>query len=350
MTSKHDLLPFMNLNHLRTLTDDTGILQHSVYHIPQRSHGYCTDDNARALIAVLLARRYRPAAYLDLLSGRYLSFLEHAFNRKTGRFRNFMSFDRRWLEECGSEDSHGRAVWALGAAAGCTSLPGLAPLASHLFIEAIPGLLDLESPRAWAFGLNGLCLYLRRRDADPLVRESLESLAGRLLCMFRRNGTEAWPWLEDCLTYSNGKIPQALISTGRLLRDRELLDCGLQSLRWLMTLQMDSEGHFTPVGNKGWCSRGGARARFDQQPVEAQVMTDACLSAFEATGDSDWAHYARCAFDWFLGRNDLGLPLYDESTGGCRDGLEPDRVNQNEGAEATLSWLIALLRMLSLPG
>lgn len=349
MTSKHERLPFMNLNHLRTLTDDTGILQHSVYHIPQRSHGYCTDDNARALIAVLLARRYRPAAYLDLLSARYLSFLEHAFNRKTGRFRNFMSFDRRWLEESGSEDSHGRAVWALGAAAACTSPPGLAPLASHLFIQAIPGLLALASPRAWAFGISGLCLYSRCAPGEVRVRNALEDLAGRLLRRFRNNGAAEWPWLEDCLTYSNGKIPQALIMAGVRLEDRELLESGLQSLGWLAAFQTDLEGHFTPIGNRGWCTRGGPRARYDQQPVEAQVMTDACLTAYEATGDPDWAGRARCAFEWFLGRNDLGLPLYDESTGGCRDGLEPDRVNQNEGAEATLSWLIALIRMLSLP-
>lgn len=345
---KADGFPFLNLIHLRFLTDDTGILQHARFNVPQREHGYCTDDNARALIVSVLAQRLRPAAYLDILAVRYLSFLEHAFNEKSGRFRNFMTFDRRWLENQGSEDSHGRAVWALGLTAARTTSPALIDPVSYLFERAVPALLGFTALRAFAFGTIGLCFYLERFRESGEARGILEALARRLLDSFKTHASPDWPWPEELLTYSNAKIPQALILAGGLLGDTDLLETGLRSLAWLVELQIREAGHFVPIGNKGWCRRNGERARFDQQPVEAQAMTDACLTAYEATGESFWLDKAHLSFEWFLGRNDLASALYNASTGGCCDGLSADCVNQNQGAESTLSWLMSLCLMLSL--
>lgn len=341
-------LPFLNLNHLRFLTDDTGILQHALFHIPQRQYGYCTDDNARALIVSVLAGRLRPAAYLDALAVRYLSFLEHAFNEKSGRFRNFMSFDRRWLEYQGSEDCHGRAVWALGLTAARTSSPALIDPACRFLERALPALPDFTALRALAFGIIGLCWYVKSCDQSGKSRGILELLANRLLDSFRTNSCPQWPWPEDFLTYSNAKLPQALIMAGRLLENTEMLNTGLRSLAWLAELQKCEAEHFVPIGNRGWCRRNGVRARFDQQPLEAQAMTDACLAAFEATAESFWLDNAYLSFEWFLGRNDLACALYNASTGGCCDGLGSDGVNRNQGAESTLSWLLSLCLMLSL--
>ncbi len=324
--------PVLKLDHLRLLTDDTGILQHAMYNIPRRNDGYCTDDNARALIASILARRFCPDPTLYVLAGRYLSFLEHAFINNSGRFKNFMTFDRRWIEEeGGSEDSHGRAVWALGFASSLPPSSGLSEMAGDLFRRAVPALLNFTSPRSWAFGINGLCAFLDRFQYHTQIKKALAVLAGKLFRAFEENASDDWPWIDDRLTYSNGKIPQALMTAGRILQRPELTAAGLTSLRWLIELQKDQSGHFVPIGNKGWCLRYGERARFDQQPVEAQAMTDACITAFEMIGDPCWIDHARCSFEWFLGRNDLGLPLYNDVTGGCRDGLQPRGVNQNPG-------------------
>jgi hypothetical protein len=349
MISYDQLTSLINLRHLRHMTDDTGILQHARFHIPQRKHGYCTDDNARALIVSILAQDFYSSMDFSDLSVKYLSFLEHAFDKNTGRFRNFMEFDRRWIEETGSEDSHGRAVWALGMTASCSSSPGIRNLASNLFREAIPVLLDFTFPRSWAFGINGVYHYLKRAEDDSFAEHILKELSERLLLLYLNNASENWFWVDDCLTYSNAKIPQALILSGNLLHRPEMIKLGLQSLEWLMQMQTSEKGHFIPIGNKGWCSRGEKqRACFDQQPVEAQAMTDACLTAFEITHDLVWMKKGVCSLEWFLGVNDLGKPLIDTITGGCRDGLQADGLNQNQGAESTLSWLISLFRMLSL--
>jgi glycosyltransferase involved in cell wall biosynthesis len=335
-------LPAPKLDHLRTLTGPAGMFQHAIHTVPNYSEGYTTDDNARALVlSVLLERRGLDWPF----AARYLGFLHHAFNRETCRFRNWMGFDHRWLDEVGSEDCHGRAIWALGVVLGSSSREGLRGAAGPLMEAALPAVEKFTSPRAWAYTLLGLNEYLRRFPGDRAAQALREDLAGRLLRLYEIVKGPDWLWFEDILAYCNARLSQALIVTGRSLNRRDWLEAGLESLDWLARVQTAEAGHLVPVGSNGFWRRGQERARFDQQPVEAHTMVSACLDAWRATGDERWRTEARRAFDWFLGRNDLGLPLYDAATGGCRDGLHPDRVNQNEGAESTLSFHFALEEM-----
>ena len=344
-------LPRPNLRHLNLMTDDVGMLQHAKFVVPDRSHGYCTDDNARALIAALMARDLVPddSALVDLAC-RYVGFLHHAFNETIGRFRNFMGYDRRWLEEYGSEDSHGRAIWGLGMAAALSKSESLSGAAISIFEQALTVMDDFRFPRAWAFGLVGIHAYLRRFSGDSEVRRVRESLANRLFDLYQANATDDWPWIEDTVTYANGKIPQALLLSGQWLQRGEMIEAGLRSLEWLVRIQTDPKGHFVPIGNHGWFSRNGERARFDQQPIEAQSMIDACIEAYNITRDEKWIEEARLCFDWFLGKNDLNVHLYDYKTGGCCDGLTANGANRNQGAESTLAWLLSLLSLYSLSG
>ena len=334
------------LDHLHVLSDDTGILQHARFTIADRDHGYCTDDNARALIVALLGQHVLPEAdSLIPLAHRYLGFLQHAFNPEAGRFRNFMGYDRHWKEEVGSEDAHGRAIWALGQTVLDSPSPGMTGAAITLFELALPAAHSLSSPRSWAFALLGLDAYLSRFSGASDARRARIALAERLLGLFRDHATPDWPWPEDTLTYANGVIPQALVVSGTRLERRDMVEAGMNSLRWLMNTQTDPRGHFVPIGNDGWLVRGGAPARFDQQPTEAQHMMDALLQVYQLTGEERWHEDARCCFEWFLGRNDLQQAIADDMTGGCRDGLRPDGVNQNQGAESTIAWLHASLRL-----
>ena len=340
-------LPEINLGHLRVLTDDTGIMQHSEFCIPRYEDGYCLDDNARALRLVTLleeAEAIDPGEVRGLAS-RYLAFVRYAFNAKCGRFRNFMAYDRRWLEECGSEDSHARALWALGSVAGRSDDPGRQTLACDLFHAALPAILDFTSPRAWAFGLLGIDEYLKAFAGEREVEAVHATLGKRLFSLFRRVSRSDWPWFEDRLTYSNARIAQALISSGRRLEQPEMVADGLRSLEWLLRLQCSEEGYFAPIGCQGFYVRGGRKALFDQQPVEACGTIAACFEAESQTSNGDWRGYARRAFDWFLGQNVLQVSLYDSRTGGCRDGLAVDRVNENQGAESTVAFLVSLLEM-----
>lgn len=340
-------LPRLNLDHLKLLTDDVGILQHAKYTVPDRSHGYCTDDNARALIAVLMAQKIMSGGKeLNDLACRYLSFLDHALNESNGCFRNFMGYDRRWLEEQGSEDSQGRAIWSLGMAVALSDSENITAVALNLFEKAISILSHISSPRAMAFGLVGIHAYLRKFSGDSQVRRLRASLAERLFDLHRSNAANDWPWIEDIVTYANGKIPQALLLSGQWLQRGDMVAAGLRSLEWLVRIQKDPKGHFVPIGNRGWYPRNGEKARFDQQPIEAHAMIDACIEAYHVTQDKQWIDNSRWCFEWFLGRNDLNQPLYDYATGGCRDGLTADGPNRNQGAESTLAWLLSLLNFL----
>jgi glycosyltransferase involved in cell wall biosynthesis len=337
-------LPQLKLNHLKLLTDDVGILQHAKFIVPDRTHGYCTDDNARALIAVLMAQEtVSDSSELQDLACRYLSFLNHALNGKSGFFRNFMGYDRKWQEDSGSEDSHGRAIWGLGLAVAFSRSKNLTGNALNLFEQAISTMSAFNSPRAMAFGLVGIHAYLREFSGDSEVRRLRACLASKLFDLYQSNATDDWPWVEDVVTYANGKIPQALLLSGQWLQRGDMVEAGLRSLEWLVRIQTDPKGHFVPIGNRGWFSRNGERARFDQQPLEAQSMVDACIEAYYVTHDDKWIDGARRAFEWFLGRNDLNALLYDYTTGGCRDGLTADGPNLNQGAESTLAWLLSLL-------
>lgn len=342
-------LPEIKLDHMRTLTDDTGILQHANYTVPNRIHGYCTDDNARALLVTAMGEKFLPANGwgFDLLSGHYLGFLFYAFNEEKGRFRNFITYSRIWQEEIGSEDSHGRALWTLGKSISFLQNPGHLAMSMTLFNKAMPAAENFHSSRAVAFSLVGIHSYLDVFSGDSDVRRIRDILAARLFDQFKKHATDNWPWPENLLTYANGKLSHALLLSGQRMHRNDMIDMGINSLKWLLTVQTEDD-HFSPVGNNGWYEKGGLRNRFDQQPIEANAMIEACVEAFKITRDQSWFDNAVMCFNWFLGHNDLNLPLYDPKTGGCRDGLMADGVNQNEGAESSLAWLLSLLTLQKL--
>jgi hypothetical protein len=338
-------LPEIKLDYLRRMTDDTGMLQHAKYTVPDRTHGYCVDDNARALIVTVTLQDFQPLdPALSGLAAIYLGFLGDAFNAQTGRFRNFMSYDRRWLEETGSEDSHGRAVWGLGVAVALSREKGQVAFAVALFQRALKTVEHFTSPRAVAFAIIGIHAYLRRYSGDSRAKRMRKILSKRLMQQFVDVATDDWPWSENSLTYDNARLPQALLLSGRWLPDSEMLEMGLRALDWLKQIQTDETGrHFAAIGNHGWLNRHGEKARFDQQPIEAAAMADACIEAFNCTQNEEWITYAYRCLNWYQGENDLGVPLCDYATGGCRDGLEAQGVNENQGAESTLCWLTTLL-------
>jgi glycosyltransferase involved in cell wall biosynthesis len=339
-------LPELKLSHLSRMTDSTGIFQHAILTVPNFSEGYCTDDNARAFIlAVLLSELGEEPERVRTLATTYAAFLHHAFDLRVKRFHNHMSFDRRWLDEQGSEDCQGRALWALGVGVGRSPYRSFQIMAGQLFALALPALTELTSPRAWAFGLIGIHEYLRRLSGDSLVNQTRETLTSRLMELFERTAQPDWRWFQEDLTYDNAKLPHALILSGRATGQQAVLERGLQALRWLTELQISEKGHFRSIGTNGFYRRGGMRANFDQQPIEAQAMVSACLEAYRATSDLWWHEQAQRAFDWFIGWNDLGLELCSPKTGGCRDGLHVDRVNRNQGAESTLAFLLSLAEM-----
>jgi glycosyltransferase involved in cell wall biosynthesis len=337
-------LPALKLDHLRRMTDDTGMFQHAIFTVPNYREGYTIDDNARALTVSALLEELGNEETSELTS-RYFAFVWYAFNSETGRFRNFMNYQRNWLEDSGSDDSHGRTLWALGTVLGRSNTPALQSMAGWVFEKALPAILHTSSPRAWAFALIGIHEYLHRFAGDRRVSQVREQLAGRLLKLYQINRADEWHWYEKSLTYCNAALPHALLMCGQGIPNNDMSEAGLESLSWLADLQRADEGHFVPIGSNGFYQRGGERARFDQQPVEAQAMVSACLEAHRITGDKSWYKEARCAFDWFLGRNDLDLPIYDPTTGGCRDGLHPDRPNENQGAESSLAYLQAVLEL-----
>jgi glycosyltransferase involved in cell wall biosynthesis len=355
-----DQLPELKLNHLNRMTDDTGILQHAIFTIPNRGEGYTTDDNARALIlAVLLdglnATQPEKDQHLKVdpptvdAASLYLSFLEHAFNSTKGRFKNFLRYDRRWNEPVGSEDCHGRALWGLGTVLGRSQDQGLRGAAGRLFEYSLPAAVEFSSPRAWAYTLLGIHEYLNSYPGDRDAQNVRTALSRRLLEMYELIRGPDWKWFENVLAYGNARLPQALLLVGSACSDDRMVSAGLESLDWLsQTQHCETNGHFVPIGSQGFYRQDGQKARFDQQPLEAAGAVSACLQAYRVTGDSRWRNEAWSAFNWFLGDNDLQLPLYDSATGGCRDGLHPDRANENQGAESTLSFLMALLEMRSL--
>lgn len=340
-------LPDLNLDHLKVMTDGTGILQHARYTVPRYDDGYCLDDNARALLVATLVDDVGVAehAAVRALSARYLAFVSHALNRETGRFRNFMSYTREWTEDHGSEDSHGRALWALGSVIGRSRTPGTRGLAADLFHAALPAVVEMTSPRAWAYTLLGMDEYLNAFEGDRGIEATRSTLARRLHELYVRTSGHDWPWFEERVTYCNARLSQALVASGTRMQDDSMVTAGLASLTWLLDIQRSALGNFAPIGSNGFLERGKATPAFDQQPVEACTIVAACLEAHRVTGDAQWHEQARRAFNWFLGQNDVHVALYDSATGGCRDGLHADRANENQGAESTVSFLLALLDM-----
>ena len=352
LSQREQRLPQINLKHLCLMTDDTGVIQHAKFTVPNRSDGYCVDDNARALIVATRAHDLNKAdpSVADL-SATYLSFLDDAFNPDTGRFRNFMSYERKWLEEVGSEDSHGRALWALGVMAGWGRSSGQVAVATELFNNALPALETFGDSRAIAFPILGIQAYLRRNDDDQRVWELMQTLGDRLSSRFTQYATEDWNWHEDLLTYDNARLPQALMACGRAIQNDDMVSLGIDVLEWLRDVQLNpSGGWFAPVGNQGWFPKSGSKAQYDQQPLEAAAMIGACIEAYECTQGEEWIRLANTCFNWYLGKNDQQSKLYDHASGGCRDGLQQDGVNENQGAESTLSYILSLLALYNLRG
>jgi glycosyltransferase involved in cell wall biosynthesis len=342
-------LPDLKLDHLFRLSDSTGIFQHASFTVPNFAEGYCTDDNARALVLALMLKRLGHASpRIGECAATYAAFLNHAFDRKHKRFHNFMGFERGWLDEIGSEDCHGHALWALGLCVAQAGHGSFQMLAAELFEQALPVAAGFTSPRAWAFTLIGIDDYLRRLSGDRRVMQLRDLLTAKLMQRYADAATDEWHWFEDTVSYANAKLPHAMILSGRCMNNESMLELGLKTLRWLVGIQTSDAGSFRPVGSNGFYPRGGERALWDQQPIEVQVTVSACIEAYQATNDSIWIAEARRAFEWFLGRNDLGLALYDSTTGGCRDGLHVDRLSQNQGAESTLAFLITLAEMQAL--
>jgi hypothetical protein len=352
-----DAMPEIDLRHLLVLTDDTAMLQHATHATPNLHHGYCTDDNARALIAGVLYCDLLPEVRtpaggppvvpdeLVVAMQRYLAFLSYAFHPEAGRFKNFMDYDRSWAEVTGSEDSHARALWGLGVAVRRGRLADIQNLADALFTKALPAAAKLHWIRPWAYVLLGVEEYLRSSREAPEAARVREAFAGRLFEMWRANATGDWPWWEDQLTWGNAKLPHAMLICGASLSRDDMVEAALTALRWLLEVQTGEAGRLSIIGNRGWFRRGGERARFDQQPIEAKGLVQACLAAAYLTREAFWTKQAVRCFEWFRGGNDLGAVMYNEETGGCYDGLAEDGAAANQGAESTLAYLLSVLEL-----
>ncbi len=340
--------PAMQTGHFLSMCDDTGLFQHAVHSVPDRAHGYCVDDNARALLLACALNEPGEKPLADALTARFAAFVQHAWNPDTKRFRNFMGFDRTWLEDRGSEDSHGRSLWALGECARRDASPSRRRWAAALFAEALSPAKTFRSPRAAAFTLLGLDAYCAIVPDDRRAREIRRILADALMLGLKSVATPDWLWFEEGLAYDNARLPQALIVTGMATRNPGYVDAGLRSLRWLMTQQTTSTGHFRPVGTASFGELRKPPRAFDQQPVEATATIAACLAALRADDDAEWKTVATRVFSWFLGSNDLSVALADTETGSCRDGLHPDRANENRGGESVVCYLLGLAEIRQL--
>ncbi len=341
-------LPKIRLDYLRRLTDSTGLLQHASYSVARFDEGYATDDNARAfLLTVLLDESGYGDEDVRRMASTYASFLQYAFDESG--FRTVLGYDRAWRGGR-SDDALGRVLRALGACVGRSTWTNLRAWAVDLFDRSLPSILDTSSPRAWASAIIGMDDYLTHLGGARQVDRVLADLTGRLVKLFHENASDDWPWFEDVATYDNAVLPHALTVAGHRSGDTNVLETGLRSLRWLASVQTADEGRFRPIGTEGFFARGSKPARFDQQPLEAQAMTSACLAAYLITHDEAWFDEAQRAFEWFLGGNDLSVEVYDAHSGGCHDGLHEDRINLNQGAESTLGFLQALVEMQQAEG
>jgi len=341
-------LPDLELGHLRELTDDVGILQHATFTVPNRQHGYCTDDNARALAVAVEAHEVTGDPALAALARRYASFLHHAWNPERGRFRNFLSYERRWLDEVGSEDSHARALAGLAGAIRMSSDEGLRHVAMTAFQRGFAAAEQFDSMRSCAVSIRAADLYLQRFAGDSAVKRLRDTLADRVFARLEAHRSDDWVWPEDSLTYSNAAIPHALLVAGQALGRDDMVAGGLDSLRWLLGIKRRQTGCISLIGSDGWMQRGGQCALFAQQPINAQAFIEAAITAYHITGDEEWREAARECFEWFLGRNVRNQVLYDFQSGGCRDGLEDHGVNENQGAESLLAWLASLIAIQQL--
>jgi uncharacterized protein YyaL (SSP411 family) len=333
----------MKLDFLKSLTDDSGILQHAKFATPRRQEGYTTDDNARALIASVKYYQLCDDQGVKKLIDIYLSFLLY-MQRRDGRFHNALSYDRQFTDDIGSEDSMGRALWACGHTIG-SNVPREEKLAAkEVFDKGLKWIPRFGSLRSKAFTILGLAYYRKAYRQDPNIITNIDALSNQLLGAYEKESSRNWCWFEPYLTYVNGRLPQALFEAYRTTSNSDYLQAAKRSLDFILELQM-IDGKFAPIGNKGWCKKGGERALFDQQSVEASCMVEATLAAYSTTNDEKYRKTAYTIFDWFLGGNCKGEMIYNPKNGGCYDGITSHGLNLNQGAEATTCYLIARLEL-----
>jgi hypothetical protein len=337
-------LPPIKLNFLKAITDDTGILQHSKFGTPNRLEGYTTDDNARALIAITKHSQIKGNSQSNQrLMDTYLSFLFH-MQRADGKMRNFLGYDRSFIDEEGSEDCAGRTLWACGYVMNSELSPERRLLAKEIFDKAFRWACFFESPRAEAFVVLGLSHYHRAYARDQNLTRNIKTLSDRLLECYANTRSSDWRWFEPYLTYVNGRLPQALFEAYQETKQTKYIQVAEESLKFLLEVQILND-RFVPIGNKGWYKKGKSRSMYDQQSVEAASMTEAALSAYRATGNRHYKKVARTIFNWFLGQNTQNAFVYDTTTGGCYDGITEKGLNLNKGAEATVCYLSARMEL-----
>ena len=338
------ILPPFSLTHIKRLTDDTGIIQHANFGIPNLKEGYCLDDNARALLMVLMAYRQKKDFLALDLSPIYLSYINYMQN-KDGTFRNFLSFNRNFLDEVGSEDSFGRTMWALGYLIGNAPNDAYYQTGRSIFFNASPNFEKLQSIRGIANTMVGISYYLGSNSSDDSMIEKLRNLSYKLVKHYEENNSPDWKWFEPLLAYDNGMLPLALLHSADLLRDSKITETALETMNFLSQITL-KDGYFSAIGNEKWYKKGGARSMFAQQPVDALAMILMYDQAFHLTKDKEYLTKLFTCFMWFLGENDLGMNLFDFETKGCCDGFESYGVNRNQGAESSIAYLISHLTVL----
>ena len=338
-----DIKPPIKLDHLKALTDDTGILQHTKYSIPNRKEGYTTDDNARALVACLKFLQLHDNSDVSKLVNTYLSFLFH-MQRPDGKFHNLLSYDRDFLDDMGSEDCMGRSLWACGYTTLTGPTQGIKTTAKEILDKGFQYASNFKSPRAKAFTILGLCNYYQAFPYDHNLPKNIVSFTEQMLDIYQQMSSSDWCWFEPYLTYVNARLPQAFFKAHNIIGNSKYLQVAKESFDFLVEVQM-IDGKFVPIGNRGWYQKGGQRAIYDQQPIEASCMMEASLAGFQATNEKKYQKIANIAFEWFLGKNTKNVVVYDSTTGACHDGINPQGLNLNQGAEATISYLLARLEL-----
>ncbi|MCK5473698.1 MAG: hypothetical protein KAI59_06660, partial [Planctomycetes bacterium] len=336
-------VPEPSLKHIEKLTDDTGMYQHAKFTIPDSFHGYCTDDNARAVIAMVKYYAQYPQPSVRKLFDTYLSFVLHSQN-SDGTIRNFMNFDRTWQEPEPFNDALGRVLWAFGTVVAKPPSPSHLSIIKDCFDKSVIHVAR-QSPRGMAYSILGMSDYLRQFGGASEIKRQLALAADKLVALYEKNSHPDWQWFEDIMAYDNAVLPHALFAAYLTLKDERYLEVAEKTCEFLLETTFNSR-HFSFIGCKGWYRRGKTKANFDQQPLEAASTVMMLSAAYQATQDKKFAALQRRAFDWFLGENDLQIPLYDFRSKGCNDGLSADGVNVNQGAESTLSFMLSLLTIV----
>lgn len=338
-------MPAVNWDHILNLTDDTGIIQHALHSMPNRKEGYCIDDNARALLLMVFACQHDKNGPAFRLLTVYLSFI-HYMQTDNGYFRNFMSYTKHCTEEYGSEDAFGRTMLVLGYLVNEGPNRLMEKTGKEIFLKAFKHVHKLVSLRGIANSIIGICQYIKSTYPDDVREEAVVTLADKLVKEYNDNQSPDWHWFDSILTYDNAILPLALFNAYEITMNKVYLDTALASMEFLETVVLPGEV-LKPVGNEHWYKKEETCSAFDQQGIDAMAMVMMYQQAFRITRDMVYLEKMQYCYQWFLGKNDLNVSLYDDATGGCFDGLQPHGVNFNQGAESTIAYWIAHMVMLS---